>query len=111
MPGSLSQPAARANCIKLGGDLVRYSSATKQLMVESYFAGRNSLTSGSYWIGVSRSSALGGYRWGPAPFEARRARLLSLARLQAASPSPNPIHTHTHNRNPYPPAGSWTAAR
>jgi hypothetical protein len=49
--------ASRAACLALGGDLVLYDNADKQLRVETYFEKQGSLTQMYYWIGARRANA------------------------------------------------------
>jgi hypothetical protein len=59
---SVTQPVARAACVRLGGDLVKYTTGEKQGTVEGYFTGK-SLTNGSYWQGITRTGVTGSYRF------------------------------------------------
>jgi hypothetical protein len=51
----LTFPQARSACQAMGGEVVAYRSAAKQLRVERYFAAAGTLTPFYYWLGMSRA--------------------------------------------------------
>jgi hypothetical protein len=47
----------------MGGGVVAYRSAAKQLRVENYFAQQGTLTPFYYWLGVSRTGLASAYTY------------------------------------------------